>query len=132
MGSPGIKLDVVSLVVQLGGFFHHKRTTPDGQVFYGKFIYHQIETPNKLAFTNAFAAEEGNTIRAPFSDSWPLEILNTLTFSEQNGQTVITMEGLPFNATEAETETFQSAHENIKQGFAGTFAQLEEYIGKVK
>lgn len=131
-GSSGVKLDVISIDVQPGGLFHYKETTHDGQVLYGKFTYHQVESPDKLAFTRSFADEQGHTIRAPFDANWPLEILNTLAFSEEDGQTTIEMEGLPFNATEEEAAVFQSSQEAVKQGVAGTFAQLEAYIGKIK
>jgi uncharacterized protein YndB with AHSA1/START domain len=131
-GSPGVKLDVVSIDVKPGGLFHYKQTLPDGQVVYGKFTYHKVESPNKLAFTSSFADEQGETIRAPFNESWPIEILNTLSFSEENGETTIEIEGLPFNATEEERAVFQSAEEAIKKGFSGTFAQLEAYIENIR
>lgn len=131
-GSPGVKLDIISIDVQPGGLFHYKQTMLDGQVLYGKFTYHQVESPDKLAFTSSFADEQGHTIRAPFNANWPLEVLNTLAFSEEDGQTTIEMEGLPFNAREEEAAVFQSAEEAIKQGLAGTFAQLETYVEKIK
>ncbi|MEX1031417.1 MAG: SRPBCC domain-containing protein [Paenibacillaceae bacterium] len=69
--------------------------------------------------------------RHPGSATWPLEVLNTMTFVEQDGKTTLTLRGAPLNATEEEYNTFKAAHDGVKQGFAGTFAQLEEYLAKI-
>jgi uncharacterized protein YndB with AHSA1/START domain len=129
-GPKGFTMNIAKFELSPGGIFLYSQTTPDGQVMWGKFVYREIAAPEKLVFTNSFSDEEGNTVRAPFSASWPLEILNTLTFTEQDGKTTLTMRGMPFSATEEERQTFAAARDGIKQGFAGTFAQLTEYLSK--
>ncbi|MBX6396323.1 MAG: SRPBCC domain-containing protein [Alicyclobacillaceae bacterium] len=86
--------------------------------------------PEKLVYTHSFSDEEGNTVRAPFSPTWPLEILNTLTFTEHEGKTTLTMRGVPLSATEEELKTFEAAHDRIRKGFAGTFDQLADYLAR--
>lgn len=44
-----------------------------------KFIYHEVNSPEKIVYTNSFSDEEGNTVRAPFDANWPLEFSVTLT-----------------------------------------------------
>jgi hypothetical protein len=36
------------------------------------------------------------------------------------------------NATEAERKTFDSSHDGMRQGWTGTFEQLDEYLAKTK
>ena len=64
------------------------------------------------------------------SETWPLEMLNTLTFEENNGKTTLTLRGAAINATEAERQTFEGGFDSMRQGFGGTMDQLETYLLK--
>ena len=83
--------------------------------------------PERLAFVSSFSDAQGNTVRAPFSETWPLEVLSTVTFAERD-KTTVTMRGVPINATEAERQTFQGMHGSMRQGWGGTLDQLTEYL----
>ncbi|SDN42385.1 Uncharacterized conserved protein YndB, AHSA1/START domain [Paenibacillus sp. yr247] len=130
-GPKGLTLRVASLDLRPGGVFLYSMKTPDGHEMWGKFVYGEITPPEKLVFTNSFSDAEGNTIRAPFSPVFPLEIRNTLTFEEQDGKTVLTMRGGPVNPTDEESAFFVSMTESMQQGFGGTFSQLDEYLAKL-
>lgn len=130
-GPKGFTMNISSLDFRPGGVFHYSQKSPDGHEMWGKFVYHEINLPEKLVFASSFSDEEGNTVRAPFSATWPLEILNTLTFSEHSGKTTLVMRGVPVNTTEEERETFKAMHDGIRQGFAGTFDQLADYLAKL-
>ncbi|MET1031040.1 SRPBCC family protein [Domibacillus tundrae] len=119
------KLDLVP-----DGVFHYSQRTPDGQVMWGKFVYREIVVPEKLVFINSFSDEEGNTTRAPFSPTWPLEILNILTLSEHHGKTTLLIQGGPLSASEEESKTFEAAREGVQQGFAETFDRLAHHLAK--
>lgn len=129
-GPPGVPITVVQLDFRPKGSFLYKATM-QGQTTYGKFVYGQISKYDLLEFTSSFSDEAGHTIRAPFSQQFPLEIFNRLEFSEQNGKTTITMKGYPVNASEAETQFYISMKGGMQQGFAGTFAQLDHYLSKL-
>jgi uncharacterized protein YndB with AHSA1/START domain len=131
-GPKGFALNVVKLDLRPGGIFLGSQRSPEGHEMWGKFVYREIVEPEKLVYTNSFSDEEGNTVRAPFSPTWPLEILNTLTFTEHEGKTTLTMRGGPINPTEEERKTFETAQEMVQQGFAGTLDQLADYLEKIK
>jgi uncharacterized protein YndB with AHSA1/START domain len=131
-GPKGFTMNVARLELRSGGVFHYSQKSPEGQEMWGKFVYREIVEPEKLVFTNSFSDEEGNTVRAPFNPTWPLEILNILTFAEHEGKTTITLRGGPLFATEKELKTFEAAHDMIRKGFAGTFDQLAEYLATVQ
>jgi hypothetical protein len=79
---------------------------------------------------NSFSDPKGNTTRAAFNAKWPLEVLNTLTLSEQFGLTRLTLLGVPLNATQEEWDVFENMLMSLHQGFSGTFEQLNEYLAK--
>jgi len=100
----------------------------NGMEMWGKFVYLEIVEPEKIVFINSFSDKDGNTTRAPFSATWPLEVMNVLTLTEDEGKTTLTLRGEPHNATEEERKTFEAGIEMINNGFAGTFAQLDNYL----
>jgi uncharacterized protein YndB with AHSA1/START domain len=95
---------------------------------WGKFVFQEIQAPERLVFVSSFVDEESNIVRAPFSPTWPLEILNTVTLTESDGKTTVTFRGGPINATEEERDTFWNSQKSVQQGFAGTFDQLAAYL----
>ncbi|MCZ8521169.1 MULTISPECIES: SRPBCC domain-containing protein [Paenibacillus] len=72
--------------------------------------------------------EERNVVRAAFSPVWPLEILNTLTLTEHEGQTTLTLRGVPIDATDEERAEFEAMRGSMEQGFGETFDQLANYL----
>ncbi|MFD6210608.1 MULTISPECIES: SRPBCC domain-containing protein [unclassified Peribacillus] len=96
-----------------------------------KFFYHEVNAPVKLVYTSFFSDEKGNILRAPFNDNWPLEILNTFTFSEHEGKTILTMIGTPVSPTEEERKTYEETQEMVQEGFSVTFVQLADYLSNI-
>jgi len=127
-GPKGFELNVARLDLRPGGVFHYSMKSADGFEMWGKFVYEEITAPEKIVFVNSFADPEGNTIRSPFSDIWPLEVRNTLTLTESEGTTTLTLRGGPLRASEEERRAFVEGFESMKQGFGGTFDQLEAYL----
>ncbi len=127
-GPKGMKITVKSLDFRPGGTFHYKMTGDDGFSMWGKFIYRDIIAPEKIVFVNAFADEEGNIIRPPFPDPWPVEIYYIINFSEANGKTILTVQSSAIHATSEEQQTFLNGFDSMQEGFGGTFDQLQEYM----
>ena len=131
-GPKGFALKVATLDFRPGGTFHYSMRSPDGKEMWGKFVYREIVAPERIVLVNSFSDEKGNLTRHPFSPGWPLEMLSTTTFTEQAGKTTLTLRWAPVNATEAERKTFDSSHDGMRQGWTGTFEQLDEYLAKAK
>ncbi len=131
-GPKGCSIEVSRLDFRPGGEFHYRMGTPDGGEMWGKFIYREIAEPEKIVFVSSFSDRQGNITRSPFSPSWPLQVLNNLTLTEQNGKTLLTLSGGPIGATEEEQQTFVSFVGSMQQGFSGTFDQLAEYLAGVQ
>ena len=131
-GPKGFKIMVSKLDLRPGGIFHYCMQSPDGQEMWGKFVYREIVAPERIVFILSFSDDKGNTTRAPFSPTWPLEVLNTLTLSEHEDKTTLTLRGGPINATEEERKTFEAEFDSMRQGFTGTFDQLAEYLARAR
>jgi uncharacterized protein YndB with AHSA1/START domain len=116
---------------RVGGSVLYSVRMPGGPETWGKFVYRDIMPPERLVFVSSFSDEQGNLTRAPFSPLWPLEIENTLSLSEQFGNTNLTFLGEPVNASPEEWNDFESHLESLHKGFSGTFDRLARYLTKV-
>ena len=127
-GPKGFTVSYCKNDLRPGGMLHYCLKSPDGQDMWGKFAYREIVAPERLVYINSFSDEKGGTARHPLHQEWPLEILSTVTFSEQHGLTTVTVHWVPINATEGERKTFSSGHGSMQQGWTGTLDHLATYL----
>ncbi|WP_276371223.1 SRPBCC domain-containing protein [Chryseolinea sp. H1M3-3] len=125
------KNSVIKLDFRVGGIFHY-RMEDNGKKSYGRFLFKKIQPHDLLEFTNGFADENANIVRAPFDIELPSEILYSLVFTEKNKVTTITMTGRPVEANNKEEETFRSIEGSMRQGFSAMYQVLEDYLRKLQ
>ena len=129
-GPKGCTIQVSALDFRPGGVFHYRMALPDGHDMWGRFAYREIVPPERIVWINSFSDPAGNLARAPFGDTIPLEILNTVTLEAQNGKTVLSLHSSPINATPEEVATFEGMLDSMQQGWGGTWDQLETYLAQ--
>jgi uncharacterized protein YndB with AHSA1/START domain len=129
-GPKGFTMSVAKLDFRSGGSLHYCLRGPDGKEMWGKFVYREIVPGERIVLINSFSDKDGKLTRHPFSSTWPLEMLTTTTFGEENGKTTVTIRWAPLNATEEERKTFDTSHDGMRQGWTGTFDQLAEYLAR--
>ncbi|MDQ3280135.1 MAG: SRPBCC domain-containing protein [Acidobacteriota bacterium] len=111
-----------------GGSLHYALRAPDGTEIWGKWIYREIAPPERLTFVMSFSNPEGGITRHPMSPTWPAETLSTITFSERDGKTTVTLTAIPINESTEERDTFVLGRPSMTQGWGGTFELLEKYL----
>ncbi|MCU1334596.1 MAG: hypothetical protein JWO19_177 [Bryobacterales bacterium] len=127
-GPKGFTMLVCQVDLRRGGTFVYSMRSPQGHEMRGQWVYRQIVPPERLVAVVSFTDDKGNLVRHPLSPTWPVEVLNTMTLSEQDGKTTMTITGSPINATEEERRTFEEGRGSMKQGFTGTLDQLDKYL----
>jgi uncharacterized protein YndB with AHSA1/START domain len=131
-GPKGCKLTVNSLEFRPGGLFHYTMGYSTGADMGGRFFYRDMAAPGHLVYLSSFANAQGGIARAPFSELCPLELLNTLTFSETDGKTTLSLHVVPFGATPEEIAFFdQLRASGLEQGFGGTYDQLDAHLASL-
>lgn len=131
-GPKGFKWKAGSLDFRPGGVFHYGLVSPSGQEMWGKFIYREIVPQEKIVSVLSFSDPQGGMTRHPMSPGWPAEMLNTATFSERNGKTVLTLRSSPLNATEAEMKVFADGFKSMEGGYTGTLDQLATHLATLR
>jgi len=125
-----LTMPVCKIDLRPGGGFHYCRRSSEGLDYWQKGFYREVVVPERFVLTEFISDEEGNMLRHPTSPTWPLELLSTLTFSEQEGKTILTIRMAPHSATKAERETFEAAHESMQKNIGTVLDMLAEYLAK--
>lgn len=131
-GPTGVTITHAAMDLRAGGRFHYCMETAEGNKMWGKWSLLEVEKPHRLHFISSFSDETGGTTPHPLSDTWPLEILSTITFTPQDGKTLLRIEWLPVNASEVECETFANGFDSMQQGWGGCLDKLTAYLEKTK
>ncbi len=131
-GPKGCVGRVVKMDFRPGGLYHYCLTFPGGHEMWGRFMYREIVPPEKVVYIHSFSDENGGLSRHSMSPVWPLEILSTLTFTEEAGRTTFTITWTPYNATEEERNVFGASHGDMCQGWGGTLDRLADYLVHIR
>lgn len=130
-GPKGFKMIVGNLDLKPGGTFHYGMQAPDGSEMWGKWVFREIVKPERLVFISSFSDKAGGLTRHPMAPTWPIEMLGTLTLTDQGGKTLLLNRVVALNATDEERATFEGGFESMKQGFGGTWDQLAAYLASL-
>ena len=129
-GPRGFKVHTCKVDLRPGGTFLYGMTAPDGSDMWGKFVYREINAPEKLVFVVSFSDPQGGVTRHPMSPDWPEYILSTVEFADLGGKTKVSIRWIPHEASEAERKVFEAGRPSMTQGWGGTLDQLETYLGQ--
>jgi uncharacterized protein YndB with AHSA1/START domain len=131
-GPKGCSLEVARFEFRPGGFFHYAMKFDNAPTMWGRFNYREISAPEHLVSLDSFANQRCGIVRAPFSESYPLEIQNSVTFTEHAGTTTVTLRAEPFGETESERRYFEELQPSLEQGYGGTFEKLADHLAKAR
>jgi uncharacterized protein YndB with AHSA1/START domain len=129
-GPKGMPTTTVKFDLRVGGMFLYRMQRPQGDMW-GKFVYKEIKAPEKLVFVNSFSSEQAEVTRAPFGGpwaNWPLEIHNTVTFTQVGIGTRLELRSKPLNANDHEMQVFREMQDDVRAGTNATFDQLEQHL----
>lgn len=128
-GPKGFTVTFARLELRPGGVFHYGLKSPTGEAMWGRFLFREVVAPERLVYVLSFSDEKGDVARHRQHESWPLQMLTTVTFAEEEGKrTRLTLRAAPLDASESECRTFLEGHDSMRAGFGATFDQLAAYL----
>ena len=115
--SPACKIDL-----RVGGKYLYCMRSPEGKDYWSTGVYRDIVPLKRIVCTDSFADEKGNVVPAShygMPGEWPLELLVTVTFEEDGGRTVMTLQhdGIP-----------PEILSDCEAGWSGSFDKLSESL----
>ncbi len=122
-GPKGFTCPACQIDLRVGGVIISCMRGPDGRDYWSRGTYLEVDEPRRIVVTDSFADEQGNVVSPQqygMSADWPEEALITMTFEEQDGQTLFTLVHAPIKPNEE--------REMCRQGWEETLDKLEEYL----
>lgn len=112
-----------------GKFGYSITNAESGVKSYYVFVFKSI-SDDKVDFVSGFADENFNFIRASFCPTFPLQIMNSWTFGEnEDGKAVLTIRRTLFNGTSEETDFFNDVLPSMQNMLYGSsFEKLDAYL----
>jgi uncharacterized protein YndB with AHSA1/START domain len=109
--------------LRVGGKFHFCMRMADGHEIWGLGIYREIVEPERIVYVDTFADAEGNIVPPShygMSAGHPSETVVTVTFSEHDGKTKLTLRhSVPGSFAE---------REGMQQGWSQMLDRLSEEL----
>lgn len=118
--APVIKIDF-----RVGGKYLWCMRSPESEEYWSTGVYREIVEQEKIVTTDSFSDAQGNVVPASYygmSGDWPLELLVTVIFEENDGKTKVTLqhEGIPAGEN----------RDSAKAGWNESLDKLSEYLRK--
>lgn len=114
--------------LRVGGAMRFGISWDKSDDIHGQWVYREIVPPERLVCVVEFTGADGAVARHPLNDDWPLHILSTVEFEAVGDKTKITVRWRAVEATAAELRTFSEGRDEMREGWTGTFEQLETYL----
>ena len=108
---------------RVGGKYLNCMRSPKGKDYWGTGVFREIVPLERIVFTDSFADEKGNIVHAThygLSADFPLEMLVTVTFEDQDGKTKMTLRHTDLPAG--------PESEGTHQGWSESFDKLAESL----
>lgn len=127
-GPKGSEMPVLKGEVAEGQSLHYRMTSAGGPDMWGKANYMEVTPPDRLVWVQHFSDEAGTVQPAPFPEPWPLKMLTIVDFTDEGGGTKVTIQWSPWEAGDAEWQTFNKNRASMTGGWSGSLDDLEAYL----
>ncbi len=124
-GPRGFTTPVCKIDFRVGGKFLNCMRSPDGKDYWSTGVYQEIVEPERIVCTDSFADSEGNVVPAShygMAGDFPMEMLVTVTFEDQDGKTKMMLRHVGLPAGEN--------RDGANQGWNESFDKLAEEVAK--
>lgn len=115
----GFTNPICELDVRPGGAIRIDMRSPDGTVYTMRGVFHEIDEPARLVFTSSALEDEAGVPG--------LEVRNTVTFTEVDGKTKITMHAVVLKVV----PTAAGALAGMEAGWNQSIEKLEAHLARV-
>lgn len=130
LGPNNAVMSFMEIDISEGGSSLWSVTTPDGEVRYGRLNYKKLLAPHTIVYSQYFTDKEGKFIKAPFSPTYPNELLTTVTLTEDEpNRTLVSVKWEVYgSSSRIERRTFNEMKPQMNQDWEESFERLESLL----
>jgi uncharacterized protein YndB with AHSA1/START domain len=122
-GTKDVTLTHLTVDLRVGGKIHLCMRSPDGRDAWFGNVFREIVRPERLVMSDYFSNAEGEVISPKqYGMEWPDELTITITFTEENGKTRVTMRHA------ADVPLPKDERDGMGQGWNEMFDRLARYV----
>ncbi|MGA2285029.1 MAG: SRPBCC domain-containing protein [Dehalococcoidia bacterium] len=102
-GPKGYTCPACRIDLEVGGTYLNCMRSPADQDYWSTGVYKELVEPERIVTTDSFSDERGNVVPAShygMNPDFPLELLVTVTFEDQDGATKLTLKHAGFPSKE--------------------------------
>lgn len=99
---------------------------------FSKVVFKEVSAPERLVWHHSPSDADWNIVANPMMPDWPLVLLTCVTFTDQDGGTLVRLTWVPVEATEAQIACFAGALGGMDKGWAAGFAVLDQILTGLK
>jgi uncharacterized protein YndB with AHSA1/START domain len=118
-GPKGFTNPVCELDVRVGGAIRIHMRAPDGVVYPMTGVFREIVEPERLVFVSSALDGNGNSM---------FDVLSTVTFAEQLGKTVLTLQARVITTTTQAPQYLKG----MEMGWTQSFERLATFLESIK
>ena len=115
-----------------GGIYHYEIVPPEGQSFWGRWIYRRIVDQEMIVVHVSFSDEGCGITQHPMAPEWPLETFSKTIFSEVEGGTLVRLEWSALGSNPVALQKFEDGKPSMTQGWGGTMDKLDVHLETVQ
>lgn len=129
----GATMEYLEANIRPGGDTFFRMDYPGGTL-YAKVHYHEMEAPERLAYTQMFSDQKKGPGRHPLLPIFPDKMHNTVLFVEEGaGQTRVCLTSRPEGeVSDDELAAFLKTRDGMTVGWTGSFDKLEAQLEALK
>ena len=99
---------------------------------YQKMVFTEVTEPERLVWHHYSCTDaDWNVMANPMMPDWPAVLLTTVTFTRAGAQTLVRLEQVPYEATDAEIACFAGAMRNMDGGWGKGYEVIDEILGEL-
>lgn len=114
-GPEGFTIPHCEMDVRPGGDFRIDMEAPDGTIYPDEGTFHEVVEPERLVITSRAFEEDGD---------YQLEVHNTITFTDRNGKTELTLQAEVIRAT----DEMAGPLSGMELGWSQSFEKLADFV----
>ena len=127
---PGVETVIHEFEVRPGGLWLNEMRMGERSMNQ-RMEFTEVSPTDRLVFLMSNADENWDVTANPMMPDWPRTLLTTVTLEDRDGETLLTLNWDPHEATDAESAAFAAAASDFNKGWGAGMNIIDEILAEL-